>query len=106
MQNTIKIAISAGFLMSVALVPHPAKADEALAVKSGCTVCHTIDKPLVGPPFKNIAAKYKGDAAAMDKLTAKVRNGGVGVWGEIPMFPNPVISDEDIKTLVKWILSM
>lgn len=80
-------------------------AEDAMA-KSGCTACHTKDKKLVGPAFKDIAAKYKGQAGAEASLFQKVRTGGKGVFGPIPMSPNPPdkISDADLKAAVQWIL--
>ena len=87
----------------------PASASEAIASKAGCLACHAVDKKLVGPSYKDIAAKYKGQADAPGKLADKVRKGGVGNWGPppIPMPPNPVdkISDADLKTVVQWILN-
>ena len=83
-----------------------ASANEELAKKSACLACHQIDKKLVGPAYKEVAQKYAGDAGAEAKLIAKVKAGGSGVWGAIPMPPNAAISDADIKTLVKWILAM
>jgi len=80
-------------------------ADEALAKSKNCLACHTMDAKLIGPSYKEVAAKYKGDANAVATLTAKVKNGGSGVWGEMPMPPNSAVSDADIETLVKWILS-
>lgn len=76
------------------------------AQKAGCMACHSVDKKLVGPAFKDIAAKYKGQGDAVAKLSDKVRKGGSGVWGPIPMSPNPVekISDGDLKDVVSWIL--
>jgi cytochrome c len=82
----------------------PARADEALAKKHQCLACHQLDKKSVGPAYKDIATKYKGQADAVAKLSAKVRKGGSGVWGPIPMAPNPAVSDADIKTLVEWVL--
>lgn len=79
-------------------------ADEALAKAKNCMACHAVDKKLVGPAYKDVAAKYKGDAGAVDKLAAKVKAGGKGAWGEIPMPPNNVTPDE-AKKLVTWILS-
>jgi len=79
-------------------------ADEALAKAKNCLSCHTVDKKLVGPAFKDVAAKYKGDAGAVDKLAAKVKAGGKGAWGEIPMPPNNV-TPEEAKKLVSWILA-
>jgi cytochrome c len=86
----------------------PAQANDAakqLAQKYNCLACHAEDKKLVGPAYKDVAKKYKGDAGAAAKLAAKVKAGGGGVWGSIPMPPNNV-PDADIKTLVGWILSL
>ena len=83
------------------------QASEQLAKDSGCINCHKVDAKAVGPSLKEIAAKYKGDAGAEANLVDKVKNGGSGAWGSIPMPPNsPRISDADIQTLVKWILAM
>lgn len=82
-----------------------AQANKALAEKNGCMACHGIDKKVVGPAYQDVAKKYKGDATAAGKLAAKVKAGGSGVWGQIPMPPNPQVSDADIKTLVTWILA-
>ena len=83
-----------------------AYADEGadLAKAKNCMSCHAIDKKLVGPSYKDVAAKYKGDKGAVDKLAAKVKAGGKGAWGEIPMPPNNVTPDE-AKKLVTWVLS-
>ena len=75
-----------------------------LARKSNCAACHQVDKKLIGPSYREIAAKYKTDAGAESRLAEKVRKGGGGVWGSIPMPPN-AIRDEDGRALVKWILS-
>jgi cytochrome c len=79
---------------------------DAMMKKDGCAACHTIDKKLVGPPYVEVAAKYKGDKDALTKLSDKVKKGGVGVWGQIPMPPNAQVSDADIKELVTWILTL
>jgi cytochrome c len=84
----------------------PALANEELAKKSGCMACHAIDKRVVGPSYKEVAAKYRGDKTAEAKLIDKVKNGGVGVWGQVPMPPNTQVKDEDVKALVKWVLSL
>ncbi len=81
-----------------------AQADEALAKAKNCMSCHAIDKKLVGPSYKDVAAKYKADKAAPAALAAKVKAGGKGVWGQIPMPPNNVTEDE-AKKLVAWVLS-
>src|SRR5262245_28563646 len=76
----------------------------ALLAKYNCQACHAVDKKLVGPAYKEVAAKYAGDKAAPAKLQQKVKAGGTGVWGQVPMPPNNV-PDADLKTLVAWILT-
>ena len=85
-----------------------AQAQDAAAMlqKSGCTACHAIDKKVVGPAYNDVSTKYKGDAGAAAKLADKVKKGGSGVWGPIPMPPNAAVSDADIKTMVAYILSL
>lgn len=83
-----------------------ASADQALAQKNACMSCHGVDKKIVGPAFKDVAKKYEGDAGAAAKLVAKVKAGGKGVWGQIPMPPNPQVKDEDSKKIVAWVLSL
>jgi len=90
---------------AAAIAATPALASEELAKKNACTACHAIDKKLVGPAYKDVAAKYKGDAKAEAMLVEKVKKGSVGVWGQVPMPPNANVKDEDAKTLVKWVLS-
>ena len=87
------------------LAAAPAIASEELAKKHGCFACHAVDKKLVGPAYKDIAKKYAADKSAAEKLEHKVKNGGSGVWGAIPMPPNNV-PDADIKTMVEWVLSL
>ena len=81
-------------------------AAEALMKKDGCAACHSVDKKIVGPSYQEVAAKYKGDAGAAAKLVKKVKDGGSGVWGPVPMPPNATTSDADIKNLVDWILTL
>src|SRR5580658_11208090 len=76
-----------------------------LAGKNACMGCHAVDRKLVGPSFQQIAAKYKGDAQAPAKLTRKVKDGGSGVWGMIPMPAHQSMSDADIRTVVDWVLA-
>ncbi len=102
MRGTLMIAAVA---LGVAAAP-AAYADEALAKKHNCTACHQIDRKAVGPSYKEVAAKYKGQADAATKLAAKVKKGGQGVWGQIPMPPNAAVPDADIDKLVKWVLAM
>ncbi|MEW8028608.1 MAG: c-type cytochrome [Candidatus Thiodiazotropha sp.] len=77
----------------------------ALATQSGCMACHQVATKVVGPAYTEVAAKYKGDAAALDLLVAKVKSGGVGTWGQIPMPPNAHVSDDNIRTIVSWVLT-
>lgn len=109
----MKLHLIMGLLCGVALasasvnVLADAPAAEELAKKDGCLLCHAVDKKVVGPAYKEVAAKYKGDKSMEAKLIEKVKKGGSGVWGQIPMPPNsPQVKDEDIKTIVQWILSL
>ena len=83
-----------------------AQAPTDLLQKSGCLACHAVDKKVVGPSYQEVAAKYKGDAGAAAKLMEKIKKGGQGVWGQVPMPPNPTVSDADLKTMVTYILSL
>jgi cytochrome c len=82
-------------------------ADEsALAKAKGCFACHTTDKKLVGPAYKDVAKKFEGDAKAADELVGRVLKGSSGVWGPVPMPPNTTVKEEVAKKLVAWILSL
>ena len=96
----LALTIAAGAIASM-----PAQASEELAKKYMCMTCHTVEKKLVGPSYQDVAAKYKGDKAAEAKLVDKVKKGGVGVWGQIPMPPNDKVPDADVNALVKWVLT-
>jgi cytochrome c len=76
-----------------------------LLTSAACVACHAADKPLVGPSFRSVAARYRGDTAAPARLAQKIRAGGVGAWGTTPMPPNAGLSDPDLKQLVDWILA-
>ena len=93
-------------LAATAVVATPALANEELAKKNACTACHAVDKKLVGPSYKDVAAKYRSDKGAEAKLIEKVKKGGTGVWGQVPMPPNPTVPDADLQALVKWVLSI
>ena len=94
-------------LSSGLLLAGNALADDALLRKSGCFACHTVEKKLVGPALKDIAAKYKGTKGAVAKLAKKVRAGGSGTWGTIAMAPAPAtVSDADLKTAIAYILTL
>lgn len=105
-KTLLVIAATAGLALAggANAAPDAAKA-KALAQAKNCFACHTVDKKLVGPAFTEVAKKYKGDAGAEANLIKKVIGGGGGVWGTIPMPPNPVKEDES-KLMVEWILSM
>jgi cytochrome c len=79
---------------------------QALAQKNACMSCHGVDKKIVGPAYKDVAKKYAGDKSAQAKLVAKVKAGGKGVWGEIPMPPNPQVKPEDLNAIVAWVLTL
>lgn len=80
---------------------------EALAQKSGCLNCHSVQAAIIGPAYKDVAKKYKGDKTAEARLIEKVKVGGSGVWGKMPMPANsPLVKDDDIKTIVKWVLAL
>lgn len=102
MKTLILTALSAALLT----LSGAATADQALAQKNACMSCHGIDKKIVGPAFKDVAKKYAGDKTVEAKLLTKVKMGGKGAWGEIPMPPNPQVSDADAKKIIAWILSL
>ena len=83
----------------------PAFADQALATAKNCMACHAIDRKLVGPSYKDVAAKYAGQKDAADKLATKILKGGAGAWGAIPMPANPQVNEADAKKLASWILT-
>jgi len=100
------LAIAALLAAGTAHAALDAAAAEAMMKKDGCAACHAVDKKLVGPAYVEVAAKYKGDKDAVAKLTKKVKEGGSGVWGQIPMPPNVAIPTADITDLVTWILTL
>lgn len=93
-------SVAAGFAVCA-----PAMADLQLATAKNCMACHAIDKKLVGPSYKDVAAKYAGQKDAADKLEAKVLKGGSGVWGPVPMPANAQVTPAEAKKLVAWILA-
>jgi len=99
------IIAAAALMLSTQAFAVDMAAGKALAQKSGCLACHTVDKKVVGPSYKDIAAKYKGNKAAEDMLAAKITKGGSGVWGPVPMPANAKVAPADVKTLVQWVLA-
>jgi cytochrome c len=102
MKALLLIGIAGALLSTSALA-----ADELeLAKSKNCMACHAVDKKVVGPAYKDVAAKYAGQKDAEDKLVQKVEKGGSGVWGPVPMPPNTQVNDAEAHRLVKWILSL
>jgi len=102
----MKLLSAACAAFTAAAFAGAAFANEKLAQSSGCMTCHSVDKKILGPSFKEITAKYRSDKNAEADLFKKVKGGGKGVWGETPMPPNAHVKDEDIKTLVHWIVTL
>lgn len=98
-----KIALIAAL---AAVVAAPAFANADLAQKKNCMACHATDKKLVGPAYKDVAAKYAGQKDVAAKLADKIQKGGVGVWGQIPMPANPAVSADEAKQLAAWVLTI
>jgi len=92
-------------LAAMAAISAPALADQALAQAKNCMACHAIDKKLVGPAYKDVAAKYAGQKGAVDKLAAKIMKGGAGVWGPVPMPANAQVNEAEAKKLAAWVLT-
>ena len=82
-----------------------AAAAKALASKSACLACHAVDKKLVGPSYKDVAAKHAGQADALEKVAARIKSGGSGMYGPVPMPPQPALKDEELKLLAAWVLA-
>jgi cytochrome c len=92
-------------VLGLAIASGPVFAQAELAKQKNCLACHATDKKLVGPSYKDVAAKYKGDKDAVAKLSKKIREGGVGVWGQVPMPANPQVNEQEAQSLAKWVLS-
>jgi cytochrome c len=108
MNKLMMTAASAALLVlsGVASASVDAKEAQALAQKNACMSCHGVDKKIVGPAYQEVAKKYAGDKGAKDRLMAKVQAGGKGVWGPVPMPPNPNVKKEDLEKIVEWVLSL
>jgi len=101
-----RILILTALCTAGVLASGTAAANADLAKSKNCLACHAMDKKVVGPAFKDVAAKYKGDASAVARLAAKVQKGGAGVWGNVPMPPNPGVNEAEAKQLVEWVLTV
>ena len=98
--------LAVSVLATLALASGGAFASADLAKAKNCMACHALDKKLVGPAYKDVAAKYAGDKDAVTKLAKKIREGGTGVWGQVPMPANPQVSEAEALTLAKWVLTV
>jgi cytochrome c len=102
MKTSVAIAVAVGFLFSSSAF---AAGEEDLAKAKNCMTCHKVADKLIGPSYKEVAVKYAGQKGAADLLVEKVIKGGVGVWGQVPMTPNPGVTPDEAKKLVAWILA-
>lgn len=100
MKLFVAAAVAAGLLAAA-----PAFASAELAKAKNCLACHAVATKLVGPAYKDVAAKYAADKTAAATLATKIQKGGVGVWGQIPMPPNPQVNEAEAKALATWVLS-
>ena len=102
MRRVLAVCIASSVLSAAG----SAVADDELFKKSNCMACHAVDQKRFGPALKDVAAKYNGDATAVDKLSKKIRAGGAGVWGQIPMPPQPHVSETDAVKLAEYVLAI
>jgi cytochrome c len=105
MMNKLMMTAASAALLVLSGAASADDAALALAQKNACMSCHGVDKKIVGPAYKEVAKKYAGDKGAKDRLIAKVKAGGKGVWGPVPMPPNPNVKNEDLEKIIEWILS-
>jgi cytochrome c len=104
--TTMKTFVVTAVVLACSLGMGLARASEQIATKAGCATCHAVDKKIIGPSYKDIAAKYKGKPDAVAALSKSVRTGSKGVWGTLPMAPTDAakLSDADLKTVITWVL--
>ncbi len=104
--NFKQIVLAASVLLTIGgAYAVDAAAAKALASKSACLACHAADKKLVGPAYKDVAAKHKGQADAEAKVAARIKSGGSGTYGAVPMPPQPNLKDDELKLLAAWVLA-
>jgi cytochrome c len=100
------VALMAGLLSAgAAHATVDAAAAKALAAQKACLACHAVDRKMVGPSYKDVAAKHKGQADAVAKVAARIKSGGSGMYGPVPMPPQPTLKDDELKLLAAWILA-
>lgn len=102
--KSIALAASA-LLVTAGAFAVDAEAAKALAAKSACLACHAVDKKVVGPAYQDVAAKHKGQADALEKVMARIKSGGSGMYGPVPMPPQPTLKDDQVKLLAEWVLA-
>ncbi|SCK05160.1 c-type cytochrome [Vogesella sp. LIG4] len=105
MFKIMQLALAAALLLPAIARAEPSAA-ETLAKKSGCFACHSVQRKIIGPAYIDVADRYDGEKGAVDKLVRKVKDGGSGVWGPAGMPPHPQLKDEDIRTIVTWVLGL
>ena len=105
--RALALTLASSIVSTAAFAAEPAAADaEALLKKHACIACHSPTTKLVGPAYKDVAAKYRDQKDAKEMLVKKVKDGGTGVWGQVPMPPNAKVPDADLQAMVKWILAL
>jgi cytochrome c len=106
MPSTTGLLLASAVVTGLLLASAPATASAALSQKAGCAMCHQVDKKGLGPSYRDIASKYRGDGQAPARMVERVRKGSKGVWGKVPMQPVPAgkISDADLDALIAWML--
>jgi cytochrome c len=105
MKSILLCLAASGALWSAGAHAQDAAAAKALATKNACLACHAVDKKMVGPAFKDVAAKHKGQAGALEAVAARIKSGGSGTYGPVPMPPQPNLKDDELKLLAGWILA-
>ena len=100
------VPTAAALALLALLSQGPALANPDLAKAKNCMACHAVDKKVVGPSYKEVAAKYAGQADMVAKLAEKIQKGGGGAWGQVPMPANPQVSPAEAKQLATWVLSI
>lgn len=106
MKTSLFAALAVSAALASATFSAPVLADQALATAKNCMACHAVDKKLVGPSYKEVAAKYGADKGAVDKLAAKILKGGSGAWGAVPMPANAQVNEAEAKILATWVLTV
>jgi cytochrome c len=102
----MKKMLLAPVILLACMTALPAQADQALAASKNCLACHALDRKVVGPAFKDVAAKYASDKTAVDRLATKIQKGGAGAWGPVPMPANTQVNDAEAKKLAAWVLTV